>query len=68
MAKESLDFCLEIYQKNTLILCSGGCGALFNTASQPHAYCTKKYLVERGISGGCFLEFALSTNTVEDPV
>jgi uncharacterized SAM-binding protein YcdF (DUF218 family) len=68
MAKERLDFCLEIYEKHTLILCTGGFGALFNTASKPHAFYTKKYLMERGISEACFLEFALSTNTVEDAV
>ncbi|TXD50101.1 YdcF family protein [Polaribacter sp. IC073] len=68
ISKERVDFCLEIYQKEMLVLCTGSWGAHFNTASEPHAFYIKNYLIEKGIPEDRFLEFALSTNTVEDAV
>jgi uncharacterized SAM-binding protein YcdF (DUF218 family) len=68
ISKGRLDFCLEIYQKEMMVLCTGSWGAHFNIASKPHAFYTKNYLIEKGIPEDRFLEFALSTNTVEDAV
>ena len=68
ISKERLDFCLEIYRKEMMILCTGSWGAHFNTASEPHAFYTKKYLMEKGVPEDRFLKFGLSSNTVEDAV
>ena len=68
LSKERLDFCLKIYQKNMMILCTGSWGEHFNISSKPHAFYTKKYLVKKGIPEDRFLEFALSKNTVDDAV
>ncbi|MEE9406827.1 MAG: YdcF family protein [Polaribacter sp.] len=68
IAKERLNFCLTIYKKEMLILCTGSWGAHFNTSSRPHAFYTKNYLIEKGIPEDRFLELALSKNTVDDAV
>lgn len=68
VAKDRLVFCKKIYQKNMMILCTGGWGDHFNIASKSHAFYLKKGLLEKGIPEDCFLEFALSVNTVDDAV
>jgi uncharacterized SAM-binding protein YcdF (DUF218 family) len=48
------------------LLVTGGYGAHFNVTDRPHAAYVKDYLVEQGVPGEAFLEFAESRNTVED--
>ena len=45
---------------------TGGYGAHFNTTDRPHAAYLKHYLVEHGVAEQDFVEFAESTNTLED--
>ncbi len=68
IAKDRLNFCQKTYQNNMMILCTGGWGDHFNVAIESHAFYLKKYLLEKGIPENCFLEFALSVNTVDDAV
>jgi len=68
VANDRLSFCQKIYQKNMMILCTGGWGDHFNIARKSHAFYLKKCLIEKGIPEDCFLEFALSVNTVDDAV
>lgn len=63
-----LNHCLINYKKRDLIICTGGWGSHFNTAEQSHAYYAKKFLIEKGIPENAFLDFALSSNTVDDAV
>jgi len=65
---DRLDYCMQYFNKETLILCTGGFGAHFNTTSTPHATYAKTYLVSNGIAENNFLNAALSSNTVEDAV
>ncbi|EDY84728.1 conserved hypothetical protein [Verrucomicrobiia bacterium DG1235] len=48
------------------ILLTGGFGEHFNRTETAHAEYLKRRLVELGIPGNRFLEFALSLNTLED--
>lgn len=68
ISKSRLACCKEIFNKEQLILCTGGWGAHFNTSDKPHAYYGKKYLIENGLSESNFLAFALSENTVDDAI
>lgn len=68
ISKSRLDCCLETFQKGQAILLTGGWGSHFNTTSNPHAHYGKKYLTEKGIPALAFLDFALSSNTVDDAV
>lgn len=68
IAKSRLDLCLKIFTENDLVLCTGGWGEHFNVSPQPHAFYAKQYLSRGGISSKAFLNFALSSNTVEDAV
>lgn len=63
-----LNHCLKRYQKGHLVLCTGGWGEHFNTSKESHAAYAKQYLIKNGISKNDFLDFALSTNTVDDAV
>lgn len=63
-----LDCCFALYSTGKKVLCTGGWGEHFNTSKEPHASHAKKYLIEKGISNVDFLEFALSSNTVEDAI
>lgn len=63
-----LNDCINRYQKGNLILCTGGWGQHFNTATHSHATFAKQYLIKKGLSEECFLDFALSGNTVDDAV
>lgn len=68
MAVDRLECTLGLYLHNdgVKILCTGGFGESFNTTNHPHAYYSKRFLIERGVRESDFLEFALTTNTVED--
>jgi len=50
------------------LLLTGGFGDRFNTTDQPHAHHVAQHLIRRGVDPGDILEFALSSNTVEDAV
>ncbi|MBL4642956.1 MAG: YdcF family protein [Flavobacteriaceae bacterium] len=63
-----LKYCLQHFNKQKRILCTGGFGTHFNTTKIPHATYAKEYLLEHGISTASFLASALSSNTVEDAV
>lgn len=68
ISKSRLDYCLNHHKKDTLVLCTGGWGKHFNTSSSSHAALAKQYLIEKGLLGMNFLDFALSQNTVDDAV
>lgn len=68
IAKNRLELCFETFIENDLILCTGGWGEHFNTATRPHAHYAQEYLLKKGIPKSCFLEMALSSNTVDDAV
>lgn len=68
ISKNRLDCCLATFKKGQAILLTGGWGSHFNTTSKPHAHYGKKYLIEKGIPALAFLDFALSSNTVDDAV
>jgi len=68
ISKIRLDYCVNNFKKGNLILCTGGWGSHFNLAEKPHAAFAKEYLTEKGIPANCFLDFALSSNTVDDAV
>lgn len=63
-----LNYCIKLYQKGDLILCTGGWGEHFNISKNAHATFAKQYLIEKGVLEKDFLDFALSGNTVEDAV
>ena len=68
VAKERCELALVEYAKhpNWKILLTGGYGAHFNTTDQPHAAYLKQYLVKRGVPSEAFVEFAESSNTLQD--
>ncbi|MGX1928053.1 YdcF family protein [Flagellimonas sp. 2504JD4-2] len=68
IAISRLGRCLDLFQKKSWVLCTGGWSPHFNTAELPHAHYAKAYLVKKGVPEGAFLEFALSKNTVDDAV
>ncbi|MDY7394166.1 YdcF family protein [Aureibaculum sp. 2210JD6-5] len=68
ISKSRLNCCVQHYKEGNLVLCTGGWGAHFNVAKKPHALFAKKYLVESGVAENDFLDFALSSNTVDDAV
>ncbi|MEN8186260.1 MAG: YdcF family protein [Bacteroidota bacterium] len=68
ISKSRLNYCEELYEKGKLILCTGGWGTHFNTSNNSHASYAKKYLLNKDIPEKDFLEFALSSNTVDDAV
>lgn len=63
-----LNYCVNKYKKENLILCTGGWGDLFNKATKAHATFAKEYLIEKGLLNNSFLDVAISSNTVEDAV
>ncbi|MBJ6367945.1 YdcF family protein [Snuella sedimenti] len=63
-----LNCCVKHYEKDMLVLCTGGWGAHFNITEQAHAFCAKQYLITQGIPESAFLDFALSQHTVDDAV
>ena len=68
IAKERCELALAEYTKRPgwKILLTGGYGAHFNTTDQPHAAYLRHYLVKRGIPSQAIVEFAESTNTLQD--
>lgn len=68
ISKSRLDYCINHFKKGHLVICTGGWGPHFNTSKNPHAKYAKEYLIENEISEHDFLEFALSSNTVDDAV
>lgn len=68
ISKSRLSYCASLYTKGSLVLCTGGWGDHFNTSSKPHAEYSKTYLIKNGVSENDFLDFALSSNTVDDAV
>lgn len=68
ISKSRLNYCINIFAKGNLLVCTGGWGAHFNTAKYAHAHYAKAYLIEQGLSENDFLDFALSKHTVDDAV
>ncbi len=68
ISKSRLNYCSKIYARGTLVLCTGGWGAHFNTAEKAHAAYAKDYLLKKGVLEDDFLDMALSSNTVDDAV
>lgn len=68
IAKERCELALAEYAKRSgwKLLLTGGYGSHFNTTDQPHAAYLKRYLVKRGVPGQAIVEFAESTNTLQD--
>ena len=48
------------------LLLTGGYGEHFNTTDKPHAAYAKAYLVKRGVPSQAIVEFAASSNTLQD--
>ena len=68
VAKERCQLALDEYASHPgwRILLTGGYGAHFNTTHHPHAAYLKRYLAARGIPQHDIVEFAESSNTIED--
>ncbi|MBN2091657.1 YdcF family protein [candidate division KSB1 bacterium] len=68
IARERCELAMKLFHENpgAKLLLTGGFGAHFNVSAKPHAFYLQKYLMERGIPESAFLEFALSSNTLED--
>jgi len=66
ISRSRLDYAANLYSSGKLVLCTGGWGKHFNTSKEPHAYYSKNYLLAKGIPESAFLEFALSSHTVDD--
>jgi len=68
VAKERCELALAEYAKRSgwKFLLTGGYGTHFNTTDQPHAVYLKRYLVKRGVPSQAIVEFAESTNTLQD--
>ena len=67
-AKERCELALAEYTKHSdwKILLTGGYGAHFNKTDHPHAEYLRRYLVKRGVPNQAIVEFAESTNTLQD--
>jgi vancomycin permeability regulator SanA len=59
---------LALYRDNPgyRLLLTGGYGSHFNTSEKPHAFYLKEYLMSLGVREQDILEFAESSNTLED--
>ena len=69
IAKNRLNFCLQLCLNRSMsILCTGGWGKQFNTTELPHAKYAKDYLISKGLKENQFLDYALSSHTVDDAV
>ena len=68
IAKERCELALKQYagRSDWKLLLTGGYGAHFNTTDQPHAAYVKHYLVKRGVPSQAIVEFAESSNTLQD--
>lgn len=63
-ANKAIEECTK--QPDALVLPTGGWGDHFNTTDKPHAFYSRKYLVEHGVAESRFLPAAESGNTAED--
>jgi uncharacterized SAM-binding protein YcdF (DUF218 family) len=52
--------------KNYKFLLTGGYGTHFNESNHPHAWYLAQYLIESGVPEKDILEYAESTNSIED--
>ena len=68
IAISRLDHCASLYSKGTPVLCTGGWGKHFNTSKEAHSVYARRYLIDKGVVEGDFLDFALSENTVDDAI
>ncbi len=68
ISKSRLNYCLKNYSEGKQVLCTGGWGDHFNTSNKPHAEYCKAYLIKNGVLENAFLDFAISSNTVDDAV
>jgi len=68
ISKSRLNYCVKHFKTDDLVICTGGWGAHFNISKDAHAMHAKKYLIENGLLENCFLDVALSSNTVDDAV
>ena len=68
IAKERCERALVEYARHPdwKLLLTGGYGSHFNTTDQPHAAYLKQYLVKHGVPGQAIVEFAESSNTLQD--
>ncbi len=68
IARSRADLALEHYRHSAAckILPTGGFGERFNRTDRPHAHYVAEYLESRGVAPDDILDYALSTNTVED--
>ena len=68
IAKERCEQALAEYAKRPdwKLLLTGGYGEHFNTTDEPHAAYVEAYLVKRGVPSQAIVEFAESSNTLQD--
>lgn len=68
IAKERCEQALAEYAKRPdwIFLLTGGYGTHFNTTDQPHAAYLSHYLITQGVSSQAIVEFAESSNTLQD--
>lgn len=68
IAEDRLACAHNFYNANSefKLVCTGGFGQHFNTTDKPHYYYAKKYLIDKGVPAGAFLQCPPSSNTVED--
>jgi uncharacterized SAM-binding protein YcdF (DUF218 family) len=68
VGKERCELALVEYGRHPgwKLLLTGGYGAHFNTTDRPHAAYLKEYLLNRAVPRQAIVEFAESSNTLED--
>lgn len=68
IAQERCALAVQIYRKHPTykLLLTGGYGEHFNTSELSHAFYLKKYLMTLNIPPRAIVEFAESSNTLED--
>ncbi|WP_104382283.1 YdcF family protein [Sphingobacterium sp. HMA12] len=68
IAHDRLHCAYNLYLANPgfKIVCTGGFGAHFNTADQPHYFYAHKFLRGKGVAENALMEGVLSTNTIAD--
>ncbi len=68
IAKERCERTLIEYARRPdwKLLLTGGFGAHFNTSDKPHAAYLKQYLIKHGVPDQAIVEFAESSNTLQD--
>jgi uncharacterized SAM-binding protein YcdF (DUF218 family) len=68
IAKSRADTALRLYKEIPYckLLLTGGFGRHFNISPMPHAWYLARYLRRQGVKESDIVEFALSSNTIED--